>query len=91
MKEVWGILEVSSNLWLFSTSHRSTKVVREQCWLNEIISGCQWTTEGLKAEASELPAEIEATEDELQAVLGGSYILPSLHSLYLTPRRQHNA
>ncbi|KAF9467288.1 hypothetical protein BDZ94DRAFT_1305379 [Collybia nuda] len=56
MKEVWGILEV----------------VREQCWLNGILSGCDWTPEGLKLDASELPPETEATEDELQAVLSGN-------------------
>ncbi|KAJ6603126.1 hypothetical protein B0H10DRAFT_648335 [Mycena sp. CBHHK59/15] len=59
MKEVWGILEV----------------VREQCWLNEILLSCHWTTEGILAEADELPtAESEATEGELQAVLSGTMI-----------------
>ncbi|KAJ7039222.1 hypothetical protein C8F04DRAFT_1087546 [Mycena alexandri] len=58
MKEVWGILEV----------------VREQCWLNEILLGCQWTTEGI-TNSEDLPAdETDATEDELQAVLTGSLI-----------------
>ncbi|KAJ7188498.1 hypothetical protein C8R46DRAFT_1157516 [Mycena filopes] len=62
MKEVWGILEV----------------VREQCWLNEILLGCQWTTEGITMQGEDLPAdETDATEDELQAVLTGS----------LTPRK----
>ncbi|GLB37276.1 hypothetical protein LshimejAT787_0403270 [Lyophyllum shimeji] len=61
MKEVWGILEV----------------VREQCWLNEILSGCQWTPEGLKTGREELPQEAPATEEELQAVLNGN----------LTPRK----
>lgn len=59
MKEVWGILEV----------------VREQCWLNEILLGCHWTTEGITLEADNLPVDdTEATEDELNAVLSGSLI-----------------
>ncbi|KAJ7128904.1 hypothetical protein C8R43DRAFT_683610 [Mycena crocata] len=59
MKEVWGILEV----------------VREQCWLNEILLGCHWTTEGITMDADELPVDnSDATEDELQAVLSGSMI-----------------
>ncbi|KAG6920101.1 hypothetical protein DXG01_010169 [Tephrocybe rancida] len=57
MKEVWGIMEV----------------VREQCWLNEILSGCHWTAEDLRTNVDELSKETEATEDELQAVLNGSY------------------
>ncbi|KAF8170244.1 hypothetical protein K438DRAFT_1854278 [Mycena galopus ATCC 62051] len=62
MKEVWGILEV----------------VREQCWLNEILLSCQWTTEGISKDADEVPVdESEATEDELQTVLTGT----------LTPRK----
>jgi len=49
------------------------KVVREQCWLNEILNGCHWTTEGLTMDADELPKESEATEEELQAILDGGY------------------
>ncbi|THH32518.1 hypothetical protein EUX98_g1705 [Antrodiella citrinella] len=62
IKQVWGILEV----------------VREQCWLNEVICGCQWTVEGPGAvyDASEDDSE-ETTEADLQAVLSGS----------LTPRK----
>ncbi|KAG6862328.1 hypothetical protein C0995_016026 [Termitomyces sp. Mi166 len=56
MKEVWGILEV----------------VREQCWLNEILSGCQWSAEGLRSSIDKLPNEKEATEEELQAILDGN-------------------
>ncbi|KAJ7124939.1 hypothetical protein C8R44DRAFT_668822 [Mycena epipterygia] len=59
MKEVWGVLEV----------------VREQCWLNEILLGCHWTTEGITMDADDLPMdESDATENELQAVLSGSLI-----------------
>ncbi|KAJ7668419.1 hypothetical protein DFH06DRAFT_1181631 [Mycena polygramma] len=59
MKEVWGILEV----------------VRDQCWLNEILLGCQWTTEGITMGADDVPMdETDATEDELNAVLTGSTV-----------------
>ncbi|KAJ7209620.1 hypothetical protein GGX14DRAFT_452261 [Mycena pura] len=59
MKEVWGILEV----------------VREQCWLNEILLGCHWTTEGLATDVNDLPADdSDATEDELHAILNGTMI-----------------
>jgi len=51
----------------------SFQVVREQCWLNEILLGCQWTTEGI-TNSEDLPAdETDATEDELQAVLTGEW------------------
>ncbi|KAG6866629.1 hypothetical protein C0991_000739 [Blastosporella zonata] len=56
MKEVWGILEV----------------VREQCWLNEILSGCQWTAEGFGTSTNEQLNEADATEEELKAVLDGN-------------------
>ncbi|KAG5725899.1 hypothetical protein E4T56_gene5116 [Termitomyces sp. T112] len=56
MKEVWGILEV----------------VREQCWLNEILSGCQWIAEGLRSSTEKSTNEGGATEEELQAILDGS-------------------
>ncbi|KAI0342145.1 hypothetical protein BDW22DRAFT_1407766 [Trametopsis cervina] len=56
MKEVWAVLEI----------------VREQCWLNEALLTCQWLPEALSL-PSEIPelTDIGATEDELQAVLGG--------------------
>ncbi|THH00798.1 hypothetical protein EW026_g1786 [Hermanssonia centrifuga] len=57
IKEVWGILEV----------------VREQCWLNEILSACHWTPEGLKPEEHEASDEDErVTDAELEAVLHGT-------------------
>ncbi|KAI0062844.1 hypothetical protein BV25DRAFT_1915595 [Artomyces pyxidatus] len=55
MTEVYAILEI----------------VREQCWLNEIITGCEWTTEGL-AHAPDNDSS-DVSEDELQAVLNGTY------------------
>nr|GAT57759.1 predicted protein [Mycena chlorophos] len=57
MKEVWAILEV----------------VREQCWLNEVLLGCPWKTEGIADKADDLPdEESDPTEDELLAVLSGT-------------------
>ncbi|KAF9472140.1 hypothetical protein BDN70DRAFT_503976 [Pholiota conissans] len=59
IKEIWGILEV----------------VREQCWLNEILLGSHWTPEGLKSEEEDIPADdTTATEDELQALLSGTFV-----------------
>ena len=49
--------------------------MREQCWLNEILVGCHWTTEGLKSDADELPQEVEASEDALAAILAGTILL----------------
>lgn len=74
MKEVWGILEVQVTMSPSDAlSSRIFKVVREQCWLNEILSGCVWTAEGLKSSTDMLPDEKETTEEELQAILDGSY------------------
>jgi len=72
MKEVWGILEV----------------VREQCWLNEILLGCHWTTEGIAIDAEEMPVdETDATEDELQAVLSGTFIPRKIPVNVFLPQR----
>ncbi|KAF8813664.1 hypothetical protein BYT27DRAFT_6350544 [Phlegmacium glaucopus] len=58
MKEVWGILEV----------------VREQCWLNEILLGCTWTTEGSQQpEEENIQDESIPTEADLQAILSGTF------------------
>ncbi|KZT65973.1 hypothetical protein DAEQUDRAFT_675902 [Daedalea quercina L-15889] len=62
LREIWGVLEI----------------VKEQCWLNEVLSAYHWTPEGL--EAGPIPNELEddeADEGDLQAVLRGT----------LTPRR----
>lgn len=56
MKEVWGILEV----------------VREQCWLNELLTSCDWTTDKLLDNTPEVTTGIESTEDELQTILAGN-------------------
>ncbi|KIK68860.1 hypothetical protein GYMLUDRAFT_255495 [Collybiopsis luxurians FD-317 M1] len=60
MKEVWGVLEV----------------VREQCWLNETLSGCEWNTEESSSSQEQgEDQESEVTEADLHAVLSGS-IMP---------------
>ncbi|RDX52741.1 hypothetical protein OH76DRAFT_1400002 [Lentinus brumalis] len=57
LKEVWSILEI----------------VRAQCWLNEILTSCQWVPEGLNMPVLGDDADDnEVTEDDLQAVLKGS-------------------
>lgn len=56
IKEVWGILEV----------------VREQCWLNEILLSCHWVTEGLES-AEDIIDDSLVTDDDLQAVLSGTF------------------
>ncbi|KAL0956139.1 hypothetical protein HGRIS_002303 [Hohenbuehelia grisea] len=61
IKEIWGILEI----------------VKEQCWLNAILTTCTWTAEGLQSTLDEPPEDPAATEDDLQAILTGT----------MTPRR----
>ncbi|TFK25519.1 hypothetical protein FA15DRAFT_703621 [Coprinopsis marcescibilis] len=52
MKEVWGVLEI----------------VREQCWLNETLSGYNW-----KAEESVAPDDVERDSDiNLESILTGT-------------------
>ncbi|KAI0267083.1 hypothetical protein BC834DRAFT_969116 [Gloeopeniophorella convolvens] len=59
MQEVWAVLEI----------------VRDQCWLNEILSGCAWMPEASSAPpvADDAGAPDAATEDELRALLAGTY------------------
>ncbi|OBZ67218.1 Tripeptidyl-peptidase sed3 [Grifola frondosa] len=53
-------------------------IVREQCWLNEVLTGCQWTPEGLFGGLlDEEMEDADVTEDDLQAILKGT----------LTPRK----
>ncbi|KAF7315270.1 hypothetical protein MIND_00041400 [Mycena indigotica] len=57
LKEVWAVLEV----------------VREQCWLNEILLGCHWSTEGIANDDDDVPVdESDATEEQLLSVLNGT-------------------
>ncbi|KAI0930632.1 hypothetical protein AcV5_007296 [Taiwanofungus camphoratus] len=60
LKEIWGILEI----------------VKEQCWLNEVLTKQQWVAEGLVSGEEDM-SDTEATEEDLQALLKGT----------LTPRR----
>lgn len=48
--------------------------MREQCWVNEILLGCDWTTDGLKSDADVPADDTEATEADLEAVLNGTNI-----------------
>lgn len=76
MKQVWGTLEVCSTLYevLSLETYKPLQIVREQCWLNEILNGLQWTPEGLTAPTGpDQTDEGDATEADLQAVLGGSH------------------
>lgn len=50
------------------------KIVREQCWLNETLSICEWLPEGLSMIDIEPAPEEGATEEELDAVLKGPFI-----------------
>jgi len=47
------------------------QIVREQCWLNETLLGCNWVPETLKPNDEELPDDVPATEEGLEAVLTG--------------------
>jgi hypothetical protein len=74
MKEVWGILEVRNYI---SKPHGMSygvclQIVKEQCWLNEILNSCQWIAEGLTTAKQETIQEDDVTEAELQAVLDGT-------------------
>lgn len=57
MREVWGILEV----------------VREQCWLNGILSGRDWSFDKLESGLGDGVMTTEVKEEELQAILTGTY------------------
>jgi hypothetical protein len=74
LKQVWGVLEVSP--LTFSgclPTLIGQQIVREQCWLNEILTGIQWTPQGPASNTQPSEPE-EATEDELQAVLSGEVL-----------------
>ncbi|KAG5646798.1 hypothetical protein DXG03_002175 [Asterophora parasitica] len=69
----WVDLLLNSEASVSPERYTALYVVREQCWLNEILSGCQWFAEGLTNTKDELPDEKPATEEELQAVLDGLF------------------
>lgn len=55
MQEVWAVLEI----------------VREQCWLNEILNGIAWMPEIDAGPPVGDSHEAEANEEELRALLSG--------------------
>ncbi|KAK7692557.1 hypothetical protein QCA50_004187 [Cerrena zonata] len=61
VKQIWGILEI----------------VKEQCWINEILRGCQWTPEADEFDGFDDADSVDATAEDLEAVLRGT----------VTPRR----
>lgn len=65
--EYWRYLSLHQRP-LFTTHSLPRQVVRDQCWLNEILLGCQWSVATL--EETE-PVGGEATEEELEAALSG--------------------
>jgi hypothetical protein len=92
LKEIWTILEVGSQSGPISIKLRRLfpfckllQIVREQCWLNALLSSCEWTAES--------PANIvhndedtePATDDELQALLAGTYAPKSIPVSVVVP------
>ncbi|KAH9171210.1 hypothetical protein EDB89DRAFT_2114611 [Lactarius sanguifluus] len=57
MQEAWAVLEI----------------VREQCWLNEVLNGIAWMPEIVVGPPLGDNPEAEATEEELRALLSGTY------------------
>lgn len=57
MQEVWAVLEI----------------VREQCWLNEILNAIAWMPEVVAGPPIGENPEAGATEEELRALLSGTY------------------
>lgn len=57
-------------------SQRSVQVVREQCWLNELLLSCQWTTDVVEPGTRKTPPEkSEVTDADLDALLSGMVFL----------------
>ena len=55
MQEVWAVLEI----------------VRDQCWLNETLSGIPWLPEAIAGPPVIVEPDSGATEEELRALLSG--------------------
>ena len=68
MQEVWAVLEI----------------VREQCWLNEILNGIAWVPEIDAGPPVGDSHEAEATEEELRALLSGQRRLFFILAIFLT-------
>jgi hypothetical protein len=66
MQEVWAVLEI----------------VRDQCWLNDILSEISWVPEVIAGLRVKEDPETEATEEELRAVLSGQRKRPLLSFNY---------
>lgn len=45
--------------------------MKEQCWLNEVLTEQQWVAEGLVSGEEDM-SDTEATEEDLQALLKGA-------------------
>jgi hypothetical protein len=67
------------------------EVVREQCWLNEILLGCQWSTEGPRSENEDTVDDSIVTEDDLQAVLSGNFTPRKIPVNVLLPSGSNNS
>ncbi|KAH8995276.1 hypothetical protein EDB86DRAFT_1189311 [Lactarius hatsudake] len=71
MQEAWAVLEI----------------VREQCWLNEVLNGIAWMPEVVAGPPvlGDNP-DAEATEEELRALLSGTYSPLSIPvNVYVAP------
>ncbi|KAH9166265.1 hypothetical protein EDB89DRAFT_2233005 [Lactarius sanguifluus] len=70
MQEAWAVLEI----------------VREQCWLNEVLNGIAWMPEVVVGPPVGDNPEAEATEEELRALLSGTYTPVSIPvNVYVAP------
>ncbi|KAH9166261.1 hypothetical protein EDB89DRAFT_1857615 [Lactarius sanguifluus] len=70
MQEAWAVLEI----------------VREQCWLNEVLNGIAWMPEIVVGPPLGDNPEAEATEEELRALLSGTYTPVSIPvNVYVAP------
>jgi hypothetical protein len=72
MHEVWAVLEI----------------VRDQCWLNEILNGIAWMPEAIAGPPINEDANAEATEEELRALLSGQPPTPFLCACYVLTQHQ---
>ncbi|KAI9437579.1 hypothetical protein H4582DRAFT_2111791 [Lactarius indigo] len=62
------------------------QIVREQCWLNEILNGIAWMPEVVAGPPIGDSPEAETTEEELRALLSGTYTPLSIPvNVYVAP------
>ncbi|KAH9166246.1 hypothetical protein EDB89DRAFT_1857632 [Lactarius sanguifluus] len=70
MQEAWAVLEI----------------VREQCWLNEVLNGIAWMPEVVVGPPVGDSPNAGATEEELRALLSGTYTPVSIPvNVYVAP------